>query len=192
MSELGLWTAASFHRHTLKSPSHILHMIASSIWTAEDVLRAFMAQTVIAQHLTNSVSEIMFEHGLGRSRQLNRHLKATSQTTSPLHGLPISVKDIINIKGHPTTLGFVALADSMPAHSSDTLVAKLAKAGAVFYCKINIPQGLISRENFNHLYSRISTPDNQSLSTGGFSSSEGSLIYIYNALVLKLAVSIRI
>lgn len=161
---------------TESCPSHILHMIASSRWTAENVLLAFMARAVIAQHLTNPVSEIMFEHGLDRARQLDRHLKTTGQTVGPLHGLPISLKDVMNVEGHPTTLGFVALADAVPAHGSDALVEKLADAGAVFYCKTNVPQGLMSGECSNYLYGRTSTPDNRSLSAGGSSGGEGSLI----------------
>lgn len=161
---------------TESCPSHILHMIGSSRWTAEDVLLAFMARAVIAQHLTNPLSEIMFEHGLDRARQLDRHLKRTGQTVGPLHGLPISLKDVMNVEGHPTTLGLVALADSMPSHGSDALVQELSDAGAVFFCKTNVPQGLMSGECSNYLYGRTSSPDNRYLSAGGSSGGEGSLI----------------
>ncbi|KAF4343010.1 acetamidase [Fusarium beomiforme] len=47
---------------------------------------------------------------------------------------------------------------------------------AVLYCKINVPQGLMSRECTNYVFGRTICPDNTDLSAGGSSGGEGSLI----------------
>lgn len=160
---------------TSSAPSHILRMIAKGIWSAEDVLIAYTTRATIAHHLTNPLTDIFFNKGLTRARELDKHFWRTGRTVGPLHGLPISLKDAMNLEAHATTLGFVALAHNVQ-RSSDELLVRLEKAGAVFYCKTNVPQSLMSGECNNFLYGRTSTPDNRNLSAGGSSGGEGSLV----------------
>lgn len=93
-------------------PSNILKKLAVGDWTAGEVLLAFVARAAIAQHLTNPLTDIFVEAGLAKARELNEHLKKAGRPVGPLHGLPISLKDVMNVKGHATTYGFVALAGS--------------------------------------------------------------------------------
>ncbi|KAF4450487.1 putative fatty-acid amide hydrolase [Fusarium austroafricanum] len=160
---------------TSTMPTQILQKVATKIWTAEEVLIAFSLNATIAHHLTNPLSDIFFQQGLDRARYLDQYLAREGKVIGPLHGLPMSLKDVMNLKGHATTLGFVALADNIK-ESSDDVVDRLFVAGAVFYCKTNVPQGLMSGECDNLLYGCTSTPDNRLLSAGGSSGGEGSLI----------------
>jgi len=52
----------------------------------------------------------------------------------PLHGVPILIKDVINVEGMPTTAGFEALADLI-APTDATVVRMLRKAGAIIIAK---------------------------------------------------------
>ncbi|UPL02634.1 hypothetical protein LCI18_013568 [Fusarium solani-melongenae] len=156
-------------------PSRLIRNLSSGQWSAEEVLLAFAARAVMAHHLTNPISDMFLLEGLQRARELDDHLRRTGQPIGPLHGLPISLKDVINIQGHATTIGYIALADNIK-DDSDELVKQLRAAGAVFYCKTNVPQSLMSGECVNFLYGRTSTPDNLNLSAGGSSGGEGSLI----------------
>lgn len=45
------------------------------------------------------------ERALARAAELDKHLKDTGKVVGPLHGLPISLKDQICIKGLETTMG---------------------------------------------------------------------------------------
>jgi amidase len=156
-------------------PSQILEFVAEGRWTAEEVLTAFIARTTIAHYLTNPLADTFFAEGLERARYLDRYLKATGKTVGPFHGLPIILKDAFNVKGVPSTLGFVAWFDR-DAESSDDLVLRLHEAGALFYCKTDVPQSLMSGECANCLFGRTSSPHNINLSAGGSSGGEGSLI----------------
>ncbi|KAM5341430.1 hypothetical protein ACJ41O_014461 [Fusarium nematophilum] len=160
---------------TASTPTKILSMIRTQTWAAQEVFIAFSICAAIAHHLTNPFTQVFFEQGLERARELDAHLQQTGHVVGPLHGLPFSLKDVMNLEGRTTTLGFVALADNVP-QSSDELVTRLGNAGAVFYCKTNVPQSLMSGECNNMLYGRTSTPDNRLLSAGGSSGGEGSLI----------------
>ncbi|EWZ51205.1 hypothetical protein BFJ63_vAg11489 [Fusarium oxysporum f. sp. narcissi] len=160
---------------TDSEPSQLLKMLASGAWTAQEVLLAFIARCIIAHHLTNPLTGPMFDQGFRRAVELDDYHRRTGKTAGPFHGLPISLIDVFNIQGMPTTLGFVARANAHPVHSGE-LVNRLSAAGAIFYYKTNIPQSLMSGECHNFLFGRTATPYNTTLSAGGSSGGEGSLI----------------
>lgn len=162
-------------RITESSPTHILTSIATGQWTAVEVVRAFAERAVVAQHLTNPITDIFLDQALERASILDGNFQRTGKTVGPLHGLPISIKDVMNLRGHPTTIGYVGLADAVP-DDSDDLLSRLEQAGAILYCKTNVPQGLLSGECANYLYGRTTSPDNRHLSAGGSSGGEASLI----------------
>ena len=60
----------------------------------------------------------------------------------PLHALPISLKDNFNIVGKDSTVGFTSLVNQ-PATYNATLVELLEKAGAVRFCKTNVPTAMM-------------------------------------------------
>ena len=45
------------------------------------------------------------ERALKRAKELDEHLKTTGEVVGPLHGLPMSLKDQIRIKGLECTMG---------------------------------------------------------------------------------------
>lgn len=53
----------------------------------------------------NCLTEIFVERALARAKELDERLQATGKTIGPLHGLPISLKDQLCMKGLETTLG---------------------------------------------------------------------------------------
>ncbi len=58
-------------------------------------------------------------------------------TGGALYGVPIVVKDNIDVAGMPTTSGCLALARAMPLRDA-TVVERLRAAGAVLLCKTNM------------------------------------------------------
>ena len=65
--------------------------------------------------------------------------RATGKVRGPLHGVPVLVKDNLDVAGLPTTAGNVALQDSVPEKDS-TVVAQLRAAGAVILGKTNLTE----------------------------------------------------
>lgn len=84
----------------------------------------------------------MFEESLARAAELDEYIQANGRPIGPLHGLPISVKEHVYLKGTPSTSGFVAWADDVGME--DALMVKIFReAGAVFHVKTTNPQSLM-------------------------------------------------
>ena len=90
----------------------------------------------------NCVTELLSERALARARELDRHLKEKQQPVGPLHGLPISVKEHIGMKGLTCNAGFVSWAENVAA--DDALILKILwRAGCVLYVRTTEPQSLV-------------------------------------------------
>ena len=62
-------------------------------------------------------------------------IDASVRRTGPLSGMPVAVKDLIDVAGVPTRCGSAVLADAPPAGQDAPVVAQLRAAGAVVVAK---------------------------------------------------------
>ena len=69
--------------------------------------------------------------------------------TGLLGGIPISVKDLFDIRGIPTTAGSVVLAGAAPASADAVVVARLRAAGAVIVGRTNMTEFAFSGLGLN-------------------------------------------
>ncbi|KAF5384166.1 hypothetical protein D9615_003363 [Tricholomella constricta] len=158
----------------------LLEKLASAQWSSMEVTTAFSKRAIIAHQLTNCLTEIFIDRALARASELDAHLKATGKVVGPLHGLPISLKDQISLKGIESTMGYVSWIGKY-AERNAVLVDALEALGAVLYVKTNIPQTLMWPETFNHVFGRTVNPYNRSLTSGGSSGGEGALMALKGA-----------
>ena len=101
----------------------------------------------------------------------------------PLHGLPMAIKDLIAVKGLPTTMGFVPFADNI-ASEDDPLVSRLRSAGAVIIGHTNTPEFGLGSHTFNQLFGKTLNPYDLTKTPGG--SSGGAAVALATEM-LKLA-----
>jgi amidase len=132
--------------------------------------------------LTNCLTEIFFEQAVERALALDDYLDKNGEPMGPLHGLPISLKDTFKIPGHDASIGFISLAFK-PATTSSTLVDILLKAGAVLYCKTNVPQTLMALDSHNNVFGRVINPLNTKVTAGGSSGGEGALVAMRGSIL---------
>ncbi|KAI9009033.1 amidase signature domain-containing protein [Hyaloraphidium curvatum] len=172
----GLLTAED-KRITAMSASEIARDVAAGRIDAETVCRAFVKRAAYAHQLSNLLTEICFVDALERARHLDRTFKSTGKTVGPLHGVPISIKDNFSVKGLDASVGFLSPPFvNSPAKEDSVAVKILRDAGAIIYCKTNIPQLMMSAEPVNPLWGRSTNPHSRGLITGGSSSGEGGLV----------------
>lgn len=106
---------------------------------------------------------------------LDDHFAKTGKTVGPLHGLPVCIKDMYDLKGHRVTMGFVGWFDVI-AEKDAALVKVLREAGAVFHAKTTMPQTGMMLETTSRLWGITRNPFNRSLVPGGSSGGDGALI----------------
>ncbi|KAH6892421.1 acetamidase [Thelonectria olida] len=159
--------------------THNVQNLLSSLFNGElsslKVTTAFAKRAALAHQLTNCCTEIFFDDAFTRARQLDDYLALTGKTVGPLHGLPVSVKDCIHVKGLDSTLGWVGFIDK-PAPEDSSTAMTLRRLGAVLYVKTNVPQSLMMSDSNNHVFGQCVNSLNRSLISGGSSGGEGSLV----------------
>ncbi|OLN87605.1 Acetamidase 4 [Colletotrichum chlorophyti] len=178
--------------HTARS---LLGEIHSGNLTAEEVTIAFCKRAALAQQLASCLTEIFFDEGIKRSRQLDEHFKRTGTPVGPLHGLPISLKDSFVISGHYATVGYVEFLRRPPPTSNSAMVDLLLDAGAVLFCKTNVPQTMMTADSENNIFGRTLNPHNTALTAGGSTGGEGSLVAFRGSILgvgTDIAGSVRI
>ena len=94
--------------------------------------------------------------------------KDAGPVTGPLHGLPIAVKDLVNVKGVPSTQGSPIYANFVP-DTDDMLAADLRAAGAILIGKTNVPEFGLGSHTFNPVYGATGNPYDPSVTCGGSS-----------------------
>jgi amidase len=93
---------------------------------------------------------------------------ARGDDVGPLHGLPITIKDAIEVGGVRSTGGAVALTDHVPAADAP-VVARLKAAGAIVFGKTNVPEWSGDLQTYNEIFGTTNNPWNAALVPGGSS-----------------------
>ncbi|KAF4944630.1 hypothetical protein FSARC_14619 [Fusarium sarcochroum] len=154
----------------------LLRGINSQSLRSEDVVVAFCKRAAVAQQLTSCLTEIFFHEAIERARQLDTQLTTTGRAVGPLHGLPISLKDSFQVEGYHSTVGYVEFLKRPLPTGNAALVKLLIDAGAILYCKTNIPQTMMTADSENNIFGRTLNPNNTSLTAGGSTGGEGALV----------------
>jgi len=99
----------------------------------------------------------------------------------PLHGLPVALKDLIDLAGTPTTAGSAILANAVASRDA-TVVQRLRAAGAVIVGKTRLPEFAYSGASNNPHYGPVPNPRDRRRDSGG--SSSGSAAAVAAGLVV--------
>jgi amidase len=93
----------------------------------------------------------------------------------PLHGVPMTVKESFDLKGHPTTWGRVDMKGNI-ASKNALAVQRLMDAGAVVFGKTNVPALLADWQTFNPVYGTTNNPWDVTRVPGGSSGGAASAL----------------
>jgi len=111
---------------------------------------------------------------LEMARALDAERKAKG-VRSPLHGIPIAVKDNVDVSDMPSAAGTLALAGTYPRRDA-TVVRKLREAGAIIFLKTNMDELALGSYGVSSLGGQILNPYDLSRHPGG--SSGGTAVAI--------------
>ena len=148
--------------------------------TATDLLEA--ALHAIRQHDAPSHAFIRVEaEAASRAAQEADAELASGQDRGPLHGLPISLKDLIDVAGQPTTAASRVLADNVATRDA-VVTARLQAAGAVLIGKTNLHEFALGTTSEDTAFGKVLNPRDLTRSAGG--SSGGSAVAVATGMGL--------
>jgi len=149
--------------------------------TATELTRAVRDRTISSRELLDHIVALANQHNpdlnaivafdLERARVAADAADAATakgERTGPLHGLPMTVKDVWETEGLVTTSGAPELKDHVP-QTEALAVGRLKAAGAFVFGKTNTPLYAGDFQTFNDLHGRTNNPWDTSRTAGGSS-----------------------
>jgi len=186
--------AAEFDLSTATIADINAAFIAGSL-TSEKLVSLYLARIEAYDQKGPAINTVinLNKDALAEARALDAERKAKGPR-SPLHGVPVVLKDLFDVVGMPTTGGFVGLKDAMPARDA-FVVTRFKEAGAIILAKVNTLDWF-ARSNWgaSTLGGQTKNPYNLEYVPGASSSGTGASIAAYFATVglgSETGVSIR-
>jgi aspartyl-tRNA(Asn)/glutamyl-tRNA(Gln) amidotransferase subunit A len=135
--------------------------------TAEAATEGCLARITERDRSLNAYITVLGDLALAQAREADREMAAGGYR-GPLHGVPVSLKDIIDLRRIPTTAasrvrnGHVAARDAI-------VVERLRDAGAIFVGKTNLHEFALGTTNEDSAYGPVRHPFDATRSPGGSS-----------------------
>jgi Asp-tRNA(Asn)/Glu-tRNA(Gln) amidotransferase A subunit family amidase len=105
----------------------------------------------------NAAVDLLAESALIQARLADEAIER-GESVGPLHGVPFSIKDSIEMAGTRTTAGTVGRRESRPSTEDAAVVARLRAAGSIPIAKTNLPDPLFAFETDNLIFGRTNNP----------------------------------
>lgn len=155
-----------------------LHEIASRLerkeLSSEELVRAVIERTEALEPRLNSYITFLPDQALEQARTRDRE-RARGEVRGPLHGIPISLKDVFDTAGIRTTAGARFLSDRRPSADAEA-ARRLFEAGAILMGKSNLNKFAGGESGENPDFGDIHNPWNTDYSPSG--SSGGSAVQV--------------
>ncbi len=151
------------------SACEIVRGVASSALTAPGVVEEHIARIESVNPRLNALVLPRFGDARADAASVAAH-----PGRRPLEGLPVTVKESLDVAGLPTTAGVPTRA--RPVTRDGAIARRLKAAGAIVLGKTNVPQMLLLHETDNPVYGRANNPWRADRTPGGSSGGEAAII----------------
>ncbi len=136
--------------------------------TSVELLDAHLRRFRAVNRTINAVIKTDIERARERANALDR-MRQDGRILGPLHGLPMTIKDTLDVDSMPATAGAPQWSKrKKPVHDAE-VVARARAAGAVIWGKTNAPYMASDWQSYNKLFGQSSNPYDPSRTPGGSS-----------------------
>ena len=142
-------------------------------FSAQELLQASIERIEALDPQINAVVVRDFERARTEARLADEALARGEQKA--LTGIPMTVKESFDLRGHATTWGFTFHSEHV-AREDALAVQRLKAAGAVVLGKTNVPPALGDWQSANPIYGRTNNPHDVTRSPGGSSGGSAAAI----------------
>jgi aspartyl-tRNA(Asn)/glutamyl-tRNA(Gln) amidotransferase subunit A len=163
---------------SLRGISEIAPLIRAHALSPVDLVRSCLAR-IDARPDVNAFITVLRDQALDEAERAAQQILAGGYL-GPLHGIPISIKDLIDVAGVPTTSG-----SRVPARRPDAdapVVERLRAAGAIIIGKTNLHEFAFGTTSDETAFGPVRHPQAPARSAGG--SSGGSAAAVLDGMCL--------
>ncbi len=156
------------------SASDLKRRLDAGELSSVEIVDALRDRTVEVDGRINAMVVRLHEQARREAEKLDRE-RARGELRGPLHGIPLSIKEHVDVAGTESTMGIKALTGQVSRE--DAVAVRLAReSGAFVIGKTNVPQTMIAIETTNHIYGTTHNPWDHRRTPGGSSGGEGAAI----------------
>ncbi len=152
----------------------LANSIATGATTSRAVVEAHLARIDAVDGYLNAVVRRLDDDALAAADEADAAV-AAGGPLGPLHGVPITVKENIDLAGSPTTQGLPVLAEAIATVDAPT-VERMRAAGAIPIARTNMPDLGLRVHTRSALHGLTRNPWHPGVTAGGSSGGEASAL----------------
>lgn len=157
-----------------RSAVELAGMIRSGKVSSVNVVQAFLDRIESVNGELNAVVVVLAEQALDEARRADQRQAAGAELGS-LHGVPVTVKENIDVAGTATTNGVVPLAEAVVPVDAP-VVERVRAAGAIVLGRTNLPDMALRISTDSSLRGLTRNPWHRQHTAGGSSGGEASAL----------------
>ncbi|MEH2520638.1 Asp-tRNA(Asn)/Glu-tRNA(Gln) amidotransferase A subunit family amidase [Bradyrhizobium sp. AZCC 1610] len=154
--------------------TELAQRIARRQLSSAEVVDAHLARIDAVNPALNAVVRVLTDEARAAAVLADQRL-ASGETVGPLHGVPFTVKENIDMAGLPTTWGVPALANAV-APVDAPVVERMRAAGAIPIARTNLPDMALRVHTDSSLHGLTRNPWHSGRTAGGSSGGEAAAL----------------
>lgn len=158
-----------------RSAKELAALIAEGQISSREVVQAHLDRIEAVNGHLNAVVRRLDESALAAADVADKSRRSGGVAIGPLHGVPFSVKENIDLAGTPTTSGVPALAHAI-AERDAPVVERMRAAGGIPIARTNLPDLGLRVHTNSSLHGLTRNPWHPDRTSGGSSGGEGSAL----------------
>lgn len=145
--------------------------------SSREVVEAHLARVDQVNPHLNAIVRVLADEALAAADAADKAVAGAADATDlgPLHGVPCTVKENIDLTGTPTTQGVPAFAEAVAPIDAPT-VERMRAAGAIPFARTNMPDFGLRVHTRSSLHGLTRNPWNPAVTAAGSSGGEASAI----------------
>lgn len=156
------------------SAGEMARRVASGEVTSRALVESHLARIEAVNPRINAVVRVLGDEALAAAAEADRK-RWEGGSIGPLHGVPFTIKECIDVAGLPTTWGNPALAEAIAAGDAP-VVERLRAAGAIPIGRTNLPDFALRPSTDSTLHGLTRNPWDHDRTAGGSSGGDAAAL----------------